>query len=250
MIIVSKFKDYYDHIGYVYGQDPGIQYRRMGAEPEEFTSSGYNGKPYTWKGHTFSIQVRTEPELNRLRIPSEFRWNRKKMPYDEARWYTDWICVAGVVYPVVGRRDSTRAWDLRLSEKEKEEARAIKPTLVTPNHPLWEAMGEENQRNLAPYTSAAMTDIQIKAQMPVLRLDNPWTKRDWFTIECEVPVLAEYGFPGVVDAGHIWQEISHFVVNVMRGHPDALPASSQTNNDKIQAAGFDLKQSFRHRKTK
>lgn len=61
------------------------------------------------------------------------------------------------------------------------------------------------------------------------------------------PVLSSLGLPAFLSAEQCYQEIAYFVGNVLRESPDMKPPVEIGNRDKIVAAGFDLKQSFRHR---
>ena len=66
--------------------------------------------------------------------------------------------------------------------------------------------------------------------------------------ERRTPVLAELGLPSLLSAEQIYQEIAYFVGNVLLPSPDTRPPVEVDNKHKIIAAGFDLRESFRHRK--
>lgn len=60
-----------------------------------------------------------------------------------------------------------------------------------------------------------------------------------------IPILSEYGVASVYPAEKIYQDISSFLGWLVDNPP--IP-NNQTNDEKILSHGFDLKQSFRHRK--
>jgi hypothetical protein len=53
--------------------------------------------------------------------------------------------------------------------------------------------------------------------------------------------------PALIPATQMYQELSYFMGNTIKEHPDTEPPVEVSNNCKIINAGFDLKQSFRHR---
>ena len=53
---------------------------------------------------------------------------------------------------------------------------------------------------------------------------------------------------GIMSAEQCYQEISHFLGNVLRENPDTKPPVQVDDKHKIIGAGFDTKTSFRHRK--
>jgi hypothetical protein len=63
-----------------------------------------------------------------------------------------------------------------------------------------------------------------------------------------IPVLQDVGFASIMSAEQCYQEISHFLGNVLRESPDIKPLVEIDDKYKIIGAGFDTKTSFRHRK--
>ena len=64
----------------------------------------------------------------------------------------------------------------------------------------------------------------------------------------KVPILSELGIPNIIPAEKIFQELSYFIGNIMKESPDIAPPVEIENDLRIEGHGFDLKQSFRHRK--
>lgn len=246
MIIVSKFKDYYDHISHQYGGgDPKVVYDRR---PHAGAISEYKVRGKVYDRHEQSFFYVRPTYLPLFETPSR-HWtdpsepHRSKFLQESDRWETSWISVAGTIYPVVGRRHSTTM----LSTDPEDQA--IPPAVVYPGHPLWERLRPANQRSLQPYPDNAMIEVHRLANMPVLMITSlHMGDRNQLAVECKVPILREYGFASIVDPGIIWQTIAYFVGNVMHENPDMMPRTEMTDKEKLLAAGFDARQSFRHRK--
>lgn len=67
-------------------------------------------------------------------------------------------------------------------------------------------------------------------------------------VEDKIPKLKDIGFTSLVDPVKLFYDISFFMTNVLRDNPDVQPPVEVSDKDKIPQHGFDLKQSFRHRK--
>lgn len=63
----------------------------------------------------------------------------------------------------------------------------------------------------------------------------------------QCPILGRIGMASRVDPYQMYQDIAMFVGNKMKKTPDTQPPVELDNKQKILKAGFDLKQSFRHR---
>ncbi len=63
-----------------------------------------------------------------------------------------------------------------------------------------------------------------------------------------VPILKDIGFNHVQSPEQTYQDISYYMANVLRENPDVVPPVKIADKDRIVQHGFDLKQSFRHRK--
>ena len=61
------------------------------------------------------------------------------------------------------------------------------------------------------------------------------------------PVLKEMGMSALISPEQMYQQLAYFMGNTMHPSPDTQPPVEVSNRDKILAAGFDLRQSFRHR---
>jgi hypothetical protein len=82
------------------------------------------------------------------------------------------------------------------------------------------------------------------------RLSTSRRTYDWrYEYEINVDVhLDSLGFACMRSAEQAYQEIETYIVNVLRVNPDKAVPVQVADKDKINQHGFDLKQSFRHRK--
>lgn len=89
---------------------------------------------------------------------------------------------------------------------------------------------------------------------------NSYTRRWMYNNNKPIPLnqlevnlnvrLNDLGFAAIMSAEHAYQEIESYLVNVLRDNPDKIPPVQVEDKIKIGQHGFDLKQSFRHRKEK
>jgi hypothetical protein len=79
---------------------------------------------------------------------------------------------------------------------------------------------------------------------PVFMVRN--RERDNLYIEQKVPILKDLGFANIVPATQMWQDIYSTLTTVLRKNPDKEPPITVSNDERIEAAGFDLKTSFRN----
>lgn len=64
-------------------------------------------------------------------------------------------------------------------------------------------------------------------------------------VDQNIPNLAKLGFGNLLSPENAYQEIEHYLTNVLRDNPDIKPPVSIGNNDLIISKGFDIKSSFR-----
>lgn len=64
----------------------------------------------------------------------------------------------------------------------------------------------------------------------------------------KIPNLQELGIASVYSPEQLYQDLSYFIGNIMKDNPDINPPVIIEDIHKITGHGFDLKQSFRHRK--
>ena len=214
MKIHSSFKDYYDHIGNMYGGgDPNVLYLRKPFDPDH--------------------------------IPGNVMENLRESFYTNYTYFngykTAWLCVNAHYYLCLGKVfNETYGYDwVVFSEKNFPE--------------IWEKVSEEEKRykgsliytrrGTGHYCGAFDKDLlkvsrDLKA--PVFMITSYIMKN--------IPKLGEMGFATVKTPEQMYQETAYFVGNLMHESPDLAKPSIMDDKQKIQSHGFDLKQSFRHRK--
>src|ERR1019366_2001257 len=69
-----------------------------------------------------------------------------------------------------------------------------------------------------------------------------------FHVGDECPKLVDMKFATKLSPEQLYQDLSCFMGNTMRGSPDIDTPVKLADKDRIVQHGFDLKQSFRHRK--
>lgn len=218
MKIISKFKDFYDHISYIYGKDPKVTWERK----------LFNDHFPLFTPDTFS---KKELELDGLHIPSNCKYEFR------------WLIVCGKQYLLFRKSESPKTsgdiWTAYKDSEEVEDYVRIYKNSKRINWSYWSTkppehyMGQFYQKNL---------DFCIKHKSPIIVTEGSKFVTD-------SPILGNIvNFVSMYSAEQIYQDISYFLSNQINGSPDINPPVSIDNNGKIEAHGFDLKQSFRHRK--
>ena len=220
MKIISPFKDYYDRVAGKYGGgDPRLVYKRTKLD-------GKNIKDRT----IYNIVSGT---LHRLSSLNTERHRQGKSAYN-----VDILIFCGRQYLVVKNDGVTNI----LSEKK---------------HPdLWKILSETPKGVTTVFLKSLSTDFFLGKQtqfaenvckqydQPVLLIVGDYDAR----ISNKIPILQNIGFASIMSAEQCYQEISHFLGNVLRENPDTKPPVQVDDKYKIIGAGFDTKTSFRHRK--
>jgi hypothetical protein len=222
MKIVSPFKDYYDYLVGVYGIDETIVYVR------NTLAKGY---------------VTTEKKVfdfHPFAIPPGYK--------------TKYVVVNGRKYLFVCPSNSYLVkpkWELY--DFDKHHGHEFISQRYFRRKDL-----EEQQKDYIGGTSQALIDLSKEVGAPVFSVTGfSWVERSKKTnrkyeylLDDEVPMLSEYGFPNIIPANQLYQELEHYLCNVLRDSPDTKPPVTISDKDMIESKGFDKKISFRHRKNK
>lgn len=224
MRLISPFKDYYDFICYQYGQDPNLVYLRRPFKGD----AQYPKIPDEDRGWLDIPRLRKQepapPKGRYIRLESEI------------------IVVCHHVFPILSHVEHDRDRDPVLCAPQRIVKREI---LDEEKHqhilqPDWQGHAELPK---AP-PPAAMKRILRAVGAPVFTvLRNEWKN---FVLDENVPILKDTPIPSVLSPQQIWQELVDVLENVLRDSPDKEPPKSVNNTERIIAAGFDLKTSFRH----
>lgn len=216
MKIQSQFKDYYDHVAHIYGGgDPKIMYLRKRIDSRK-------------------IAIDTEiasglPRSYDEAIETKFQLKIK------------WLSIAGKLYLLVSPIGDpysciVNEWTVLNQSRHP----ALWDYMHTPSR--WRR--SEVKVYVGRESSAALAISRVISAPVFTFTANRW---DTVSIDENVPILSTTGIAALIPATQMYQDIAYFIGNTMKGSPDLMPATAQTDKEKICAAGFDLKQSFRHR---
>lgn len=227
MKIISKYKDYYDHIAYQYGEDPFIVYNRQPIDN--------------------NIEIRTALkhilQCNGIFIPDSHKFN------NEDGHFFKWLIVNAKLY-LLYTCNTTKPYKVLTVEQHQD--------LFT----RYNSSRRFCFQTIKPYDyyvgnssiSSGLIEISRKLKAPVFEFHgggfgDAITHGDQVDItRCKVPVLSEVGLPAIYPAEKIFQDIAYFISNIMSVSADISPPVVIDNDLRIEGHGFDLKQSFRHRK--
>lgn len=216
MKIQSRFKDYYDFISHRFGQDPNCVYVR-----EPFRVG---------KGrHIETVDVEVGKNF-----PYFYQNPYRYRNIGDVSYELEFIVAASHVIPFL----RTRVYAGR------ETFRMI--TWLEYDQIFGMGWGGKPDRPLVP-EGEALADLIRKVGAPVFHLRSNGGYRE-HTVEVfrRIPVLQDLGFPAVIPAPVMWQDIYTTLSSVLRKDPDKAPPVTLANDDRVHAAGFDLKTSFRH----
>jgi hypothetical protein len=226
MKIQSKFTDYYDFISRRYGQDPQIVYVRRPLSKTVFPAKDLS-----------------EAARSALGVPRVYRCDSGGTRWTICRGAS--IVAGRYVFPLL-------IWSGPEMETRHELVDLTKPQhrAVWPNESVlvWRGRG---RRGLEPVPSMTPPEDDIYEVIrivgaPVFLVADSGRGSGRLEVEERVPILADYGVPSRIPASEMWQNIFHVLSNVLRRNPDKEPPCTVNNEERIQAAGFDLRTSFRN----
>ena len=220
MKIISPFKDYYDWVAGKYGGgDPRLVYKRTKIQ-------GQNTKDHV----IYDIVSGRSYELSSL--------NANRYRLGKSTYSFNILIFCGRQYLVVKIDGATNI----LSEEK---------------HPdLWKILNKPSKGIASLLVKHTSIDFYLGKQtqfaenlckqydQPVLLIVDDLGA----VVSNRIPVLQDVGFASIMSAEQCYQEISHFLGNVLRENPDTKPPVEIDDKYKIIGAGFDTKTSFRHRK--
>lgn len=225
MKIKSRFKDYYDYVAHAYGGgDERVTYVREPLKDEQ------------------------------LEILSDDRVDFDCPGLSETKSRVKYLVINGLVYVLLATIEDgvvTGPYKLYTEEnfKDKLDILSVRyrwsPFNIKPGTPEYWA------RFFARENNAALA-ISKFIQQPVFLINSYGydyvLKKRRVVIDKNIPVLSDYGIPHYIQPEQLYQDIAYFVSNKMVTSPDLEVHDNMTDKEKIVQHGFDLKQSFRHRK--
>lgn len=240
MKIISPFRDYYDRIAHQYGGgDPRIPYVR---------------KPFT--------EVQTFTSIDHLPNLTHKFYKKKLSEEHQKKLDTcvlKWLVIAGKYYLLVGNTAPEKVIpDFHILDENKHDF-LIEYLKIhdTTSYWWWRRYKRKQmsvQEILDRYVGFSEPTLiglskSFKAPVFILAPANPPPRQDsLMAVEKNIPILNDLGLPSIISAEQMYQDIAHFIGNVMKDLPDADPPVALQNREKIEKAGFDLRTSFRHRK--
>lgn len=218
MRIISKWKDYYDHIGHVYGgqQDNRIVYERKHIS---VTDSGI------FLTEDVEFEYTGEQTLHR---PNTYSYNLD--------W--KWLFVAGKSYLCVGAPGMS--YSVFDEDRHSHLLRELYTPIFGSRYTYEDYAGVENVWG---------ERISKKLTLPVFFYYQQYcAKRErlLFVVQGECPVLANIGFPKIMSAEQAYQNIAFYIANTLTTQEQP---STMTDADRILSHGMD-KTSFRSNKQK
>jgi hypothetical protein len=210
MKIVSKFKDYYDYVGHVYGNDPKILYLRGEFDTPNVINrwdNVYNTTDFPNIYNNYSLN-NSYIEYFGVFICGKYYMIKRIFTY--AGGHPTYTIVANGGEPNAPRR----FWQIRDGYKRGREFKIA--------HKLHK-----------------------ETKQPVIAFDYG---AGGLYVRNFVPKLVELGFGSIIPPEELYQNIEWYFANVINHGVDINPPVLLSDTDRITQHGFDLKQSFRHRK--
>ena len=237
MRIQSTFKDYYDFVSHKFGEDPDIVYRRKNL----FSGAGkyFVSQKVDWAGRDYfqDTMARSYPPVGK---------KARGIDGIGLEYHLEWI-VAGphVTTFLVREVDGVAPTYERIVLKDPRYV-----YLFVHNFDRWsEKDRREYDKKFVPWPRVPegekLNDLIRTVGAPVFRLWRPG-RHGKLVVADRVPVLKDFGFPAYIAPEQMWQDIYATITNVLRHNPDKAPPVTVEEKYRIEAAGFDLKTSFRN----
>lgn len=223
MRISSQFKDFYDYVAHQYGGgDPSILYLRNRLAPLEFSGgSSYHSTITVSQNHIRSI-------------PNNYH-------HIDNGYNFKWLAVCGKYYLLVQPINATALTPFRILS-ENEHADLFKK--LTSSYRFWDHL---DANYWIGDFQPELVDLSRKVNAPVFTFVSHRNSSD-IIVDGEIPILADLDFQRLYSPEQLYQDISYFMGNQIKESPDTSPRTTMTDKERIVQHGFDIKQSFRHRK--
>lgn len=226
MKIKSRFKDYYDFVQHIYGGgDEKVVYNRDRI------------KPISDNGFETRIEYPTQKipgcqfDIPNLRNKIEFKW----------------LVVCSKLYLLVGYKKEIGFTEFHvLNEKSDPDIyKWLDACLKVRSYNPWNTRVRTIDDLLGRHVDE-LTLVAKELKQPVFIINSVYHRE--IVIDSRIPVLDDLGFGSIIKPELLYQELAYYISNVMSDNPDTIVPVQIEDKYKITQAGFDLKQSFRHRK--
>jgi hypothetical protein len=237
MKINSNLKDYYDYVANLYGGgDPNILYLRTSIGEKKFTG-------------TLHYYNEVSVEFDRYFKLPEYNYGSVK-GYPHGGGFKG-LVVAGRMFPIIDTNaNDENHWRYQSNNKFEVFDYNKHEHLLNPRTRF-----ESRRDDYSPYwesrkVSESLIKLSRKLGHPVFIINrvNNYVEKTVIIVSGECPILSNVGLAQYFPAEQLYQELSYFLGNLVKESPDMMPRPKVTDKDKILSHGFDLKQSFRHRK--
>lgn len=231
--LISKDRDYYDSMFHAYGFDPK--------------------KVWVRKKETLNLSNESPPIISHLQEVQDYtkldkgdNWNGRFHPISG-----EWIGVAGKLYRIVPMCKS----DATYEEQYKTGPQPIYPGYNNDNvnyekYVYCNSFKKYHSRHdeIDHLKAKCVTKFEFESDTLFKHVDAPiiHINQAWKTIRItKNPNLSWYGFSVVMDAFEVFTAVEQYLESTLMAPNEP---SQTSNDDRIVSAGFDMKQSFRHRK--
>jgi hypothetical protein len=230
MKIKSPFKDYYDYVSHIYGGgDERNTYLRNRIKPLLVLGSG----------ELYEDGVSIETNLvSGLPYNIGAYENSKRIEFK-------WLVVCGKYYLLVGYKPEFGFTQFHILD-EKLDNKFLEYIKTRKSKPWASNKIKNSYDDYMGVYSKTLIDISKTIKQPVFII-NRVGYRD-IQIESRIPNLGDLGFASIIKPEQLYQEIAYYISNIMVESVDIKPPVDLVDKDRIVQHGFDLKQSFRHRK--
>lgn len=213
MRIVSKYKDYYDYVEYLYS-------------PE----GGDSNLVYTRNGSGLGVTVSQDVATPGWEFSSGFIGTRFAGKYK-----FKWVALAGYLYLIVNGKLLT----------EESEVFKDYETMRSEAKHFYGTLRYFREVTLKPTPSLKVDSLSRQLGQPVFFIEASSDRNPKFFVPSEIPNLGQLGFASVISAEQMYQTLAMYLANVIRENPDNTPPAHVSDKDRIVQHGFDLKTSFR-----
>lgn len=261
MKILSKYKDYYDHVGLIYGVDPKITFLRTTIKMPQFSTVD------TVESDSFLLDCDHYPTLS-----CEGKYQLFNTPQFDHYLYK-WLIVCGKGYLLVQRSKKHPQYSCKDVKHWSvfdcvTHANLYNSFCRTRNHYVLQMYNAGNyskhkevkkieqqmQETFAKYVGCEFPfflQLTIVLQQPIFIINDVrrHTDKNYTVSICNnVPQLSNCGFASIIEPYTLFQNISHYLTDVIQESADIKPPVIVGDKDLLIGKGFDYRYSFRHRK--
>jgi hypothetical protein len=240
MKIKSPFKDYYDYVAWQYGGgDPDLVYVRDRLKDLKQVSGGHGQ-------YESFIDLKDPGLIDSLGFLKHSFLGKGGLAI-ESDFDFKWLSICGHAYLLVQKKYEND-WKV-LNQKEHSD---VWDYLTTNVRSSFSWMRNDKAKSFPEShignRSILLDDISKTLKAPVFYFKLFSYSSGCITIDSRIPILEQLGIDKIIPPEQLYQDISYFMANVLRDSPDLIVNDNMTDKEKIVQHGFDLKQSFRHRK--